>query len=344
MWNESPRIRHQLAWLLQSNGHQVTFVEKCQRFASSFNVTERDENGIKIITHDEFCHHQLKPVALIQKIYNYYTSIWLSKISQECVYDVIINFNYDYSFLRNIFIKSKIITIINDDFEAQAKPWMRSAISEQLKKTCEMSDAVLAVSYPLLNRVKKHSNESHLFLPWCEDKYINPNKNEKRDVVLYFGFINHRIDWNIVFGLLAKGIKLRFVGPINETKSKHEINKLSENKNFEYLSARDFNELNLDDVCCSIAPYNMNIESIKACTISNRAFRLLSRGIPVIYPPLPYILAAPIEVISTAADIDEYAKVIEMYKNNFDECQEKIRNFLPEHSANKRYSELLAIF
>ena len=43
-WNETPRIRHQLAYLLKSNGYDVTFIEKCHYFGQRSQI--RKENGV----------------------------------------------------------------------------------------------------------------------------------------------------------------------------------------------------------------------------------------------------------------------------------------------------------
>ncbi len=338
-WSELPRIRHQLALLLQKKGHQVTFIEKCDSFGRKVRFYE--SNGIVIARHAELYHHQLKPFALLQRIYSYYAMRGIKKIYNLKPYDLVVNFNYDYSFLAKAFPSSKVITLINDDFEAQAKPWMKNAIKSQLAATCVDSDAVLTVSIPLLNKLKEYTNNVELFFPWCDELYQKPNVSHSRDIVIYFGFINNRIDWDIVHQLLKRDVKLRFVGPINESEAKVKLDQFTEYSNFEYLTARNFQELDLEDVCCSIAPYNINIESIKACTVSNRAFRLLSKGIPVIYPDLPYIIKAPKEVISAAKNVEDYIELINFYRSNFENCQPMIEAFLPEHSADVRYSQLL---
>ncbi|WP_417446728.1 hypothetical protein [Kangiella sp.] len=343
-WNEPPRIRHQLCNMLLKRGHKVVFLEKpTNKLLSPLRLQTVSEN-LTLGVYPELLHHQLKFFGLFQYLNAKFVMVKLKSFLNKNKFDLIFNFNYDYSYITSCIDADKFVTIINDDFIAQAKPWMRRAIREQMVMTCKVSSSVLSVSYPLKKLVDSYCDNSFLFLPWCDDKYEQPTKSKVRNVVLYYGFINNRLDWQIVKGLLDKDITIRFVGPINEEDAKNQVNSLSNNyDNFEYISPRCLSKLDLEDVCCSIAPYDISIESIKACTVSNRAFRLLAKGIPVIYPNLPHILEAPVEAISTASKLSEYIENITFYKCNFYNCQPIIKDFLPAHYSSARYQQLMNV-
>ena len=72
-------------------------------------------------------------------------------------------------------------------------------------------------------------------MPWAQKKYTYPSKSTTRDVILFYGTINYRIDWKIINDILLSKLKVRFVGPIIGKKDTERI-KILEQKfsNFEY--------------------------------------------------------------------------------------------------------------
>ena len=212
-WDEPPRIRHQLTKLLLENKHQVVFFEKSN--FKQFKIIKYIKDNILFFKHFELLHHQLRPFEFMVKINAMVTKFFIKKALKNEKIDLIINFNYDYYFLKEMFSDLKIVTIINDDFVAQARPWMPKSIKQQLKQTCENSDLVFAVSYPLQEQLVEFNKNTKLFFPWTFKKYEKPTNNKNRNVVLYWGYIDHRIDWKKIKYLLEKGIKLRFIGMVS---------------------------------------------------------------------------------------------------------------------------------
>lgn len=339
-WNEPPRIRHQVTRLLKKKGYIVTFVEK-NTYKSLF-IKSRKEEGIQFYSHAELIHHQLRFCGILQYMNNFIEKLYLRRIAKITKFDFIINFNYDYSFLKEITDK-KVITIINDDFEAQGKFWMKKQIKKQVKRTCLMSDEVLTVSYPLQNKLKQYRQEVYLFLPWSKNIYKPPLKHVKeRNVVLYFGYIG-RLDWNLVEELVAStSYNYRFVGPATRKSDKAILEHLKRrySNNFEHIPFSNFKDLGFEDVFCSILPYNPDLESVQACTVSNRAFNLLSRGLPLAYADLKYLIEAPSSIIRPNMTLDDYKSTLEFYSKNFNVIQKDIKSFLTNHYEEDRW-ELL---
>ena len=88
------------------------------------------------------------------------------------------------------------------------------------------------------------------------------------------------------------------------------IEMLSDEKNFEYFGFCKWEDLKVNDVFSSILPYDPQIESVQACTISNRAFNLLSLGIPLVYADLKYIIESPQTVIRTNKNFEHGPKSV----------------------------------
>ncbi len=334
-WDEPPRIRHQLTNLLLSYGHEVMFFEKSN--LKQFKISKNYKNNILFIKHFELLHHQLRPFKFLVKINAFVTKLLIKKAIKDEKIDLVINFNYDYYFLKEIFEEQKIVTIINDDFVAQARPWMTSAIRQQLQKTSQNSDAVFSVSYPLDNQLKVFDSDAKLFFPWAGQKYIAPkDMQQKRDVILYWGYIDNRIDWTVVEYLLKQNIKLRFIGMLS-SKVNSLIESFKKYDNFEIHNPQQLSEIKLDEVCCSLLPYVNASGEMKAVTVNNRVFQLLSYGIPLVYVRLPYLIEAPISVITKCEKNEEYLEAIEYFKENFMKSQSDIKCFLENHYGEERY-------
>jgi hypothetical protein len=338
-WNEMPRIRHQLTKLLTANNHHVTFFEKASSSSASPKIISEN---LTVATLPEIIHHQLRPLRSIGDAANIFPKNFIRKYySNTKLPDVIINFNYDFNFLREIFPDIPLITFINDDFIAQAKPWMKKMIAKRLEETCSVSDAVFTVSYPLLEQVSRHNRNSHLFFPWAEKEYSEPVTGKTRDVALYFGYINHRIDFKILDKIAAAKIPLRLIGPVQRTVDKAALEKLLKHKNVSLQEPRLLEDVNFTDVYCSVLPYDTKVESVNACSISNRGFNLLSNGIPLVHSALVQQMAAPETVIRYCKSAEDYLYAIEFFRNNFSDSQKDIKKFLSGNYANDRYESFI---
>lgn len=338
-WSEAPRIRHQITRLLLSKGFEITYIEK--NAYSNLFIRRRKEEGIKFYSHAELLHHQLRYTRLIQDSNNFVVKWYLRKILKEVEFDFILNFCYEYSFLKALVSGKKVITVIEDDFESQAKFGMRKAIRTQVARTCKNSDHVLTVSYPLLEKLRQYNTNVRLLFPWSSNKYSPPKHGTDRNTVLYFGYV-HRLDWNVVERLIEEtAFHYRFVGPTGRSADGRMVKYLKRRySNFEYLPFSHLRDLVLDDLFCSILPYDPNIPSVQACTISNRAFNLLSLGLPLAYANLQSLITAPDTVIRKNLTVEDYKKSLAFFKNNFKDVQKDIETFLSHHYAEDRWRTL----
>jgi hypothetical protein len=177
-----------------------------------------------------------------------------------------------------------------------------------------------------------------MLFPWSQRNYSSPKRVQERNTVLYFGFV-HRLEWNIIEQLITTSeYNYRFVGPTAKSHDVKMVNHLKNTcSNFEYIPFSTVNDLKLDDVFCSILPYDPEIQSVQACTVSNRAFNLLSLGFPLAYADLHHLIEAPDTVIRKNRTVDEYKKSLEFFQKNFYEIQPDIENFLNSHYENDRW-------
>jgi hypothetical protein len=338
-WSEAPRLRHQLSRLLRDIGYEIYYV---QLLLQGKSIEENSEDGINVYTVYERIHHQLKPFTFLQKIDSSHIFRELKKILPVSNFQVVVNFNYDNDYTFSLYPDIPTITVINDDFYVMAKPWMRSQVLKNLAKTISRSRMNLSVSYSINKQLNQFTSNAELFLPWSDINYHKPESDLKRDVVLYYGFVS-RLDLKLVDELCNSGIKLRFVGPVQgnglEVKRKY-----ASFPNIEFLSETKLVDLDVSDVCCSIALYDKTVESVQAITASNRMFQLLAMGLPLVYPNLPNLIEAPRQVIAKCTSISEFLDAITYFKVNFDQVQPMIEYFLSDHTKAKRSQYMEQLF
>lgn len=335
-WSEAPRIRHQLSRLLRDLDYEVYYIAILYK---KKDIDYSGEKGIHLINVKEPIHHQLKPTRLLQFLSASSVKKQIRKTLPITGFKAVFNFNYDNNFIQSLLPDVPVVTIINDDFIAMAKCWMKKTTMKMLTNTCAGSERLLSVSYSLDKQLKSISTgKASLLLPWSDQSYSRPSANQKRDVVLYYGFIS-RLDESIVEELDKRGVRIRFVGPVEGNGIKFK-ERFSHRSNIEFLPSQPIEKVKLDDVCCSIALYDINHGGNIAITASNRMFRLLSLGIPLVYPDMPNLIQAPDTVIKRCKTGDDFAAAITFFAGHFDSIQPAIEMFMKDHTVDKRASFL----
>jgi hypothetical protein len=341
-WHEPSRLRHQLAHMLAQRGHEVTFVEK-----PGLPGTRRRHlsSGIRIVRHGELLHHQLRLTSLLERLNAAFVSRELHAIGAVRPDAVVVNFCYDYDFLRECFPENVVITVLNDDFVAGAKPFMRRQAESVLRRTVRASDHTLVVSYPLLTQARAFSCSVSTFFPWARTSYRTPQMTAARPDLLYWGFLNDRISWPILRSLMDSGIAIHFAGPIDESSGARS---LLRHKNASYHGIASLDELSavVDRCAATILPYDLGARygrMVAAITINNRAFELLASGLPLLYSDLPGLLSAPATVIARCRDVEDFQAAFERARKHFSDVQADIARFLEFHGESARYQQLMSL-
>lgn len=343
-WNEPPRLRHQLARLLDSAGHTVVFFEKPIFFWQKMPSSCDAEGNIRFYRYRELIHHKLRISRLLYNLNAWFVTKELGKafnligLNQQ---DMIVNFNYDYGFLRKIFPKHKLLTVINDDFHSRALWNYQKPLLAALEKTCKSSDVVLTVS-ELLKQMLAQFCKPELFLPWTECPYMGSPQSGSRSLLLFWGYINSKID----FALLSKfskalnksnpHMRILFVGPLQLGSESVRI--LEGLSNVDLKNAASLDTLPMDRVLAALIPYRNNVPAIDAISFPNKAFQLLAYGVPLLISGMPNFLKASF-VFRTIGDAGDD---IDLIRRQFTQLQPVIQDFLSQNSPRHRLSQFLS--
>lgn len=341
MWDEPPRLRKQVAQLLLSHGHEVHFFQK-RKLLKKWK-TEKISDQLTLYSCNHLLHQQLKIFRLLNRIDAEYLQFAILSLIDIREDDIIINFAYDFFFLRELYPHNPIIHIVNDDYVAMARKPNKRAAARLLAQSCRDADHNLTVSYKLEKELKEYSPCVDLFLPWARHAYQPPLPGQNRNEMLYWGFINERIDFDVVADIMNAGIRINFVGPML-TPSK-EISVMLAHANAHYhgvKSLQDIPEIMMR-CCCSLLPYNEQDSTLECVTMNNRGFELLGFGLPLLYKKLPYLLRAPHNVIYPCLGAQQFIDAYKSAKNGFYDTQPSIQNFLKNHQPETRYQQLMTI-
>jgi hypothetical protein len=345
-WDEAPRLRHQVTRLLMEAGHRVHFFE-LPRPALSRRVPRDPVAGVApaFVHTSHLIHHQLRIVPPLHAINAWFVRRQIAEFLRTLSSDqvTVINFNYDYYFLRELFPNERIVTIINDDFEAQSRLPFRGHITWALRRTCHMSDAVFAVSVPLVRRLSEWSDAA-LFLPWSSMQYLAPRADvPERTRLLFWGFIDERLDLNML-DCVAKDLarrgpqwELLLVGPTQGRGRDAVVRSMARHTNVRVLDSHRLDQLPLDTILASVIPY-LTRSAMDAVTLPNKAMQLLARGMPLLISGMPAFIEAPFVRRLDAGDSP--AAVIDGCIADFASLQPSIAKFLEENTPESRLSQL----
>ncbi|MDM0004456.1 hypothetical protein QTI51_01220 [Variovorax sp. J22G73] len=346
-WDEQPRLRHQVAKLLVEAGEEVHFFQGSrylwQKVSSSDDI--KISNKFYIHRSAQLLHLQLRLTSLLGWINGIVEARSIKKSISGGVRldDVVINFNYDFSFLRKLFVKNKIVTIINDDFIAQAKFFKGGHVRESLKKTCAISNEVLAVSYPLIEQLKNWCKPK-LFLPWADVPYTAPMPpSSPRNAVLLWAYIDVRIDFTLLCEV-AKSLPnsdFHIYGD-HFWRIEPEIKKAMAFPNIFFKSSARLDNIDLRAYYAAIIPYKSGVADIEAVTLSNKSFQLLARGLPLVTSGMPNFFKHP--SIHNTSTTESFIDALNQCSEEFSVIQPSIEEFVQENQPSARYEQLVKIW
>jgi len=347
LWAEPPRLRHQFANMLTLYGNEVVFFEK-PRFPYQTAEMDRERfpasNGNIIVAQGaQIIHHQLRVFGALSQLNAAWEARSIRKAAKALVGEsaIVINFNYDYYFLRRVFKFNKIVTVINDDFIAQAKFFARRHVKARLRETCRMSDTVLTVSYPLMAQLADWCSPV-LFLPWADCEYRAPSVTKARNGVLLWGHIDRRIDFELLslFSEQRPGVMVYIVGPVSSDVEGQLLLLKQQRTNVITLPPTQLDSLPLDLFFAAIIPYKKNVGDIEAVTLSNKSFQLMSRGLPLIVHGMPSFLEH--EAVFKCASALDAVVFADRARECFLLLQSAIRQLIQDNQVESRYEQFRA--
>lgn len=290
-WNDPPRLRHQYAAMLAKRGADVMFFEKPAFFfskAARQQVSPKENIGVTRCA--QLIHHQLRLNGLLRRFNASFETLNIRKTLARLEFnpDIILNFCYDYYFIREVIPDKKIVTIINDDYIAQARFKAGKHVLETLRLTCEMSDAVIVVSEYLKRQISDFSS-AELLYPWSDSPYLKPHEALLRDTVIIWGYIGAQYDYNIIENVLRDRPQYNVCisGPILAPVKKTLRQLQKKYSNLSVLGECCLDALPLDKCFAAALPYRPDVAHHTAVSMSNKTLRLMSRGLPLVTYGVP---------------------------------------------------------
>lgn len=346
-WEELPRLRHQVARLISQAGYEVVFFERPQR-GGTLPPPRFPEPRIVVVRHHELVHHRLRITSQLQDWNRRHVVSSVRRVLRDlgkppAEGDVVVNFNYDYWFLREAACVPSIVTIINDDFVNGAVWGSRAASRDALARTCRSSHRVLTVSAPLQRSLAPYV-EAELFLPWATSAFDAPRTDQPRDTLLFWGFINYKLDFDLLnraastLRRQAPGLKILLAGP-REGRVDRALATLIAAGNVEIAPPTELEHLPLARTLAALIPYRTGSPDIDAIMLPNKALQLLSRGLPLMIAGMPDFIKAPFVFRFQASTAASVAKEI---AGQYTQLQPFIRAFVEENGPQSRLSQLLA--
>lgn len=332
--------------LLTSQGNSVQFFEKpSYPFESNLvSLSTSVVDGIELSRTRHLVHQQLRvgPISLLNSAYEK-TQIRaaLKNLGRPSLDSVVVNFNFDYFFLRDIFPRKKIITVINDDFIAQARVPYKRHLVRALRATCEKSDEVLAVSQPLVDQLRQYCN-AKLFLPWSDQPYVRPRADTVRNSVLFWGSIDRRLDMELVnlISVDMPDVELHLVGP-RERRRGTGLNLQEMGPNVVVMDSTKLSDLPLERYFAAIIPYKAGEKDIEAVTLSNKSLRLLAYGLPLVTHGMPHFLDSG--AILKASSHKDFVSKLNVARSNFSAMQLAASSLVNNNAAQVRYEEFMSL-
>jgi hypothetical protein len=326
----------------------VLFVERADPAWRTHQSLPREvERNIWTARPTQLMHHQLRVLPWMHRIEGNHASsqiCGLVRAWEPSTNTTIINFTHDGWFLRRVFPRNRLITLINDDFEAQSRLPFRSHITWTLERTCRESDQVLAVSVPLQKKLSRWA-DTQLFLPWATVPYRAPvSTAATRDTLLFWGYVDNAIDLDLVqrlateLAVVRPNLSIRFVGP-TQTKGAREriIQTLRPFSNISVTGQTDLDGLPLARTLAAILPYRRS-DAVDAVTLANKSMQLLARGLPQLISGMPEFIQR--DFVIRMDGPNGFVTAIATCEAGFDGMQPVIQEFCEQNCPSSRLSVL----
>ncbi len=346
LWSEPPRLRHQLAELLSRAGNEVVFFQKPSHPGRAGPELPETPAGIRLVSHRELMHHKLRIGPLARAANAAFTEASLNRqlADLRCTErDIVINFNYEYYFLRRIFPHNPIITVINDDFISSAPRIAQPSLRMAQRMTCGMSDLVLTPSVALQEDLSTYCS-AELFLPWADVGYQSPQAGMRRNGLFFWGYISRRIDFawleRFATSLRAKSpaVTLDFFGPVVGDVARQRL--FRDHPNVRLHGSARLSEIPLGEMMGSIIPYVRGVHDVDVVVMPNKAMQILARGLPLAITGMPRFERAP---FVRRLDEGDPLESLRELQQEFDRLQTPIRNYVEMNGSQARLQQFMAI-
>jgi glycosyltransferase involved in cell wall biosynthesis len=312
-WHEPPRIRHQVTRQLQRY-YNVLYVEL------AFDSAQRGETLERIS--DDLLVYRPQACGSLTRRLRHHLEYFRREFNDACVrrieptirelgYEraVLVSFQYDFPEIMRSAMFRRRIYFCNDDFQTGQRPWAKRMKLRAEHEVIGGADLSLAVSVPLVEKLRASSPNAELFLPGHEfeaKRRVTALRERTQPIrVCYMGFINSRlrIDW--LEALADAGMDLTLVGPLEQDEL---FAKLLAHGNVRHLGSLVGEQLYATMSGCDVfvMPYDVTQPAVRAITAPNKLFQYLACGRPVVCSNLPSLLKLPEKFLYVAADAEQF--------------------------------------
>lgn len=364
-WDEAPRLRHQLAHLLSRDpGNVIYFFERPYNIFSFLNYLllgelirkAPDRAGVYIIKYPYIIHHKLSFFGFdfINSFVKYLCIRGIIKYHFQCMNPIIVNFNYEYKFLRDLFPRSRLVTVINDLHWSNTNAFLKFLMKRKAKSTLDFSDHVVTVSQTLAHELCEiTSTPVSVVYPWS-DLPLSPIRSAARNSrknnidILYWGYISERLDFEYLVMLgsyaLSRGVdfNFHFVGP-KVFRSKKSAKLYERCSFFSFFDECGLEELLLKrSYDISVIPYcEGNLEDI-VTEFPNKLARLCSQRLIVFTSGMPNIVEAGF-IHKFSRNVQKDFNKIIFSVSNVEILHGEFENFYRDNSVESRLSTVYGI-
>jgi hypothetical protein len=204
--------------------------------------------------------------------------------------DVVFNFLPELS-IAKIPGDIRLFFVINDDFAAMAPRVSAWWIRYLMARMARISDGALYLSTSYMRSYP--SRNSTLFYPWADKKRLDRAK--ERRVILYWGYISSLLDFSAIEEMARQihqenlNLRILLVGPIDAAAHDALQDILSKYSCVEARPPTDLELLDPQEVLFGIEILDGKYKNSLKVEVPNKAPRLLSYGIPLVYRNCPLL-------------------------------------------------------
>lgn len=350
-WTEIPRLRHQIARALAKT-RRVLFVETptswSRWYATSVEQVEPNIVRCRLGNRGNLPRRVQWHVPGVNRVLQRLHLRRLETCLDELGWvdrPVLVNFNYNAGPIMQSERFRARIYVCNDDWPAKAPgKASRRAVERQEAIVAKSADVCLAVSYPLVDALKKHNSRTRLFLPGhdfppARGSFHRGDAGDPLKVV-FMGNVNRRVatQW-LVTAAAQDDLDVHCIGT-RELDPTSEAELVTAGVHFHPPRFGADLQRFLEQADVLVVPYLLH-EDVIAVTASNKLFSYLAAERPVVISDMPNFLDLGEGIIYRAHDADDFVRTIRHAASADNaELRRRRRDIAAEHHWSRRGREL----